>query len=72
MNKLTILTGVFALTAVSILSSCSKNEDDCKVCHYSESDGSTVSMGELCGDEYKTVQTSGFVTSTGHHPVTCE
>lgn len=71
MTKLTIVTGVIALTAISVLSSC-KKEDDCKVCQYTESDGSTVSMGELCGDEYKTVETSGFLTSTGVKPVTCQ
>jgi len=71
MNKLTILTGIIAFAGVSILSSCAK-EDDCKVCHYTETDQSKVSMGELCGEEYKTVETSGFVTSTGLKTVTCE
>lgn len=72
MNKITIITGIIAFAAISILSSCKKNEEDCKVCSYTESDGSTVSMGELCGDEYKTVETSGFLTSTGVKPVTCQ
>lgn len=71
MNKLTILTGI-AFASVLVFTSCNKDNNDCKVCRYTESDGSIVSMGELCGDEYKTVQTSGFVTSTGHHAVTCE
>ena len=69
MNKLTILTGL-TFAGLLVFSSCTK--DDCKVCHYTEVSGNTVSMGELCDDEYKTVETSGFLTSEGVRPVTCE
>ena len=71
MKKLTILTGI-AFAGILVFTSCTKDENDCKMCSYKESDGSTVSMGELCGNEYKTVEASGFVTDTGHHAVTCE
>lgn len=70
MIKLTACFGVLAFVGGVFLSSCAK-EDVCKVCSYNESDGSNVSMGELCGNEYETVESSGFVTSTGHHDVTC-
>lgn len=71
MNKLAAFFGTFALAGGLFLSSCVKDSDTCKVCSYQESDGSTVSMGELCGSEYETVESSGFVSSTGHHAVTC-
>ena len=71
MNKLTAYFGILALVGGVFLSSCTKDDAECKVCSYNESDGSNVSMGELCGDEYKTVESTGFATSTGLHPVTC-
>lgn len=71
MNKLSAYLGILALVGGFFMSSCTKDDAECKVCSYQESDGSTVSMGELCGSEYKTVESSGFVTSTGHHAVTC-
>lgn len=71
MNKLTILTGI-AFASVLVFTSCNKDNNDCKVCRYTEVSGNTVSMGELCGDEYKTVETSGFLTSEGIRPVSCE
>ena len=71
MNKLTTCFGILALVGGVLLTSCAKDKETCKVCSYNESDGSNVSMGELCGNEYKTVESSGFVTSTGYHAVTC-
>ena len=68
MNKLTIITGIIAAIAISVLSSCNKDNNDCKVCSYTESGGSNVSLGELCGDEYKTVESNGF----SGYPVTCQ
>lgn len=72
MNKLTASFGVLMLVSGFLLSSCTKDDAECKVCHYTEVSGNTVSMGELCGDEYKTVESTGFVTSEGVRPVTCE
>ena len=72
MNKLRILSGIAVLTGVMALGSCVKDDDTCKVCHYNETDGSSVSLGQLCGNEYKTVESSGYVSGTGHHSVTCE
>ena len=71
MNKFTACFGILTLVGGVILSSCTKDDDTCKVCHYTEADGSTVSMGELCGSEYKNAESTGFPTSSGVRPVTC-
>jgi len=71
MKKLTAYFGILALIGSVVLTSCVKDDAVCKVCSYTQTDGSAVSLGQLCGDEYKTVESSGYLTDSGVRPVTC-
>lgn len=50
------MLAVMGLVAL-LAGACTK--DDCKYCYYSK-DGQEVALGELCGEEVKTIEDSGF------------
>ena len=55
--KKSISLVALALVAISILSSCKKNQ--CTECHY-EKNGLEVELGEKCGDDIEALEASGF------------
>jgi len=55
------LKSTFIAVAVLLaVSSCKK--DECHECHY-DIDGSTVSIGERCGDALEEVEKSGYAAN---------
>lgn len=60
---LIILTGVFALSA------CKKTE--CHDCHYEDTSGAEVELGEKCDDELEQLEAGGIVVDGIQYEVHC-
>ena len=67
--KKVVLLSALALSFLVTTSSCSKNK--CHDCHYDKA-GSTVEMGEYCGEALENLETTGSYTdTTGTYVVHC-
>ncbi len=68
MKKIKNILGIAAVIASFTLASCTK--DECKYCYYNGSSGEE-SLGELCGDEIKVVETTGYTSGGVTYDVDC-
>ena len=66
--KKSISLFALALVASSFLSACKKNQ--CTECHY-EKNGLEVELGEKCGDDIETLESSGYNDNGTVYEVHC-
>ncbi len=68
MKKLNYLS-VLAVSSMLMLSACKKEE--CHECHYDDTNGDEVELGEKCGDEIKDLEANGYIISGTTYTVHC-
>lgn len=59
---------VAGATLVFVFSACKK--DECHECHY-DYNGTTVELGEKCGDELETLESGGYTVDGQVYTVHC-
>ncbi|MCB9197391.1 MAG: hypothetical protein H6600_02960 [Flavobacteriales bacterium] len=67
MNKLTL-----ALTILITLGVSSCNKQECHECHYDDSNGTEVELGEYCNEDLEELESKGYSDANGdNHEVHC-
>lgn len=58
---------VLFIAAVSMISLASCKKNKCHECHYEDTTGAEVELGEKCGDELENLESTGYNDTQGNN-----